>query len=82
MRVPTLNVGDRQKGRIYAASVFHCKNKKDAIIKNLRKILFTRKKINFKNPYYKKNTSKVIFSYIEKILKQKNKSKVFYDIKH
>ena len=78
--VPTLNVGDRQKGRIFAKSVSHCVNKKSVIIRNLRKILFRRKKINFKNPYYKKNTSKIIFKNIKKILKQKHKSKAFYDI--
>ena len=78
--VPTLNVGDRQKGRIFAESVSHCENKKSAIIGNLRKILFRRKKINFKNPYYKKNTSKIIFKNIKKILKQKHKAKAFYDI--
>ena len=80
LKVQTLNIGNRQKGRIYGKSVVHCNNNKDDIIKNINKILLNKKKIDFTNPYYKKGTSKKIFLEIKKILNKKNTAKAFYDI--
>jgi GDP/UDP-N,N'-diacetylbacillosamine 2-epimerase (hydrolysing) len=80
LKVQTLNIGNRQKGRIYGKSVVHCNNNKDDIIKNINKILVNKKKIDFTNPYYKKGTSKKIFLEIKKILNKKNTAKAFYDI--
>ena len=38
------------------------------------------KKISFKNPYYRKDTSKRIFQQIKKILNKKYQTKAFYDV--
>ena len=37
--IPTLNIGNRQKGRITGESVVHCDNAKDSILKGLQKIM-------------------------------------------
>ena len=80
LKVQTLNIGNRQKGRIYGKSVVHCNNNKADIVRNINKILVNKKKIDFTNPYYKKGTSKKIFLEIKKILNKKNIAKTFYDI--
>ena len=80
LKVQTLDIGDRQKGRIFAKSISHCKNNKEKIIENVKKILTNNKKIRFKNPYYRKDTSKRIFQQIKKILNKKYQTKAFYDV--
>lgn len=37
-RIPTLNIGDRQRGREAASSVLHCPAERDAIVAALRKL--------------------------------------------
>jgi len=53
--IPTVNIGDRQKGRIAAASVINVSGNKDSIISGLNKALkdeeFRRGLTNVKNPY-------------------------------
>ena len=80
LKIPTLNIGNRQKGRIFPKSVIQCANNKRIIAQNIKKMLKNNKKINLKNPYYKKNTSLEIFLKIKKILKKKYKNKIFYDV--
>jgi|TARA_B100001964_G_scaffold181599_1_gene200827 UDP-hydrolysing UDP-N-acetyl-D-glucosamine 2-epimerase len=80
LKVRTLNIGDRQKGRIFSKSVTHCKNNKRKIVENIKKILINNKKAIFKNPYYKKDTSKKIFRQIKKIINKKYQIKTFYDV--
>ena len=46
LNIPTLNIGNRQKGRISMNSIYNCSSKKNEIIRNIRKIL---KKKNYKN---------------------------------
>ena len=56
--IPTINIGDRQSGRIKAKSVIDCKNDiksfKLALNKSLSKSFLREIKFS-KNPYYKKN---------------------------
>ena len=52
--IPTINIGDRQKGRIAGPSVYNVKGNDKDIYKMIKKVL-NKKKIIFKNPYYKKN---------------------------
>lgn len=56
-KIPTLNIGDRQKGRVSGPSVFHINGNRKKIYFMIKKIL-KKKKIIFKNPYYQKNTLK------------------------
>lgn len=63
----TINVGDRQKGRLKAKSVLNAKldlneiNKKINLVKK-----FEFKKIIFKNPYFKKNSLNMAINFILK----------------
>jgi GDP/UDP-N,N'-diacetylbacillosamine 2-epimerase (hydrolysing) len=77
---PTLNIGNRQEGRIYSKSIFHSTVKKKDIIIKLKKIL-KKKKFDFDKNFYKKQASKNISSEILKFLKKKRSNKKFHDIK-
>jgi GDP/UDP-N,N'-diacetylbacillosamine 2-epimerase (hydrolysing) len=77
----TINIGDRQKGRVKSNSIIDVSPKKSLIKKNIDYIYST--KINNKNiinPYNKSNTSKKIVSILKKIDLKKFKRKKFYDI--
>ncbi|MDR0796578.1 MAG: UDP-N-acetylglucosamine 2-epimerase [Tannerella sp.] len=79
--IPTLNIGDRQKGRITAASVVHGKPERADIEEKLTTIIqpgFTESLKNIQNPYEKPNTAKEII----RILKEKElkPNKKFYNL--
>ncbi len=78
-QVPTINIGDRQKGRVSADSVFHCGESIEDISKSIT-IALERKLKHVVNPYGKGGASEKI---IEKLLTVKIDSllaKSFYDI--
>ncbi len=84
-QIPTVNIGDRQKGRIRAESIIDCQPCKDAIVKAMKKARdrhFREKLLGIKSPYGDGETSSRIIS----ILKEKlcnseiNIKKKFYDI--
>jgi GDP/UDP-N,N'-diacetylbacillosamine 2-epimerase (hydrolysing) len=78
---PTINIGDRQKGRVKSNSIIDVFSKKSSIKKKIDFIY--SKKFNNKNiinPYKKLNTSQKIISIIKKINFAKHKNKKFYDI--
>jgi len=81
LRVPTINIGDRQKGRTKANSVIDCKPKKKKILKKLKKILdnnlFLRPN-DFKNPYGNGGASEKIVNILEKIDYNSLLKKKFY----
>lgn len=83
--VPTINIGDRQKGRIQAQSIINCQPDKNSIAEAIEKALSTdfKKYVKtVKNPYDKDNTSDMIVS-ITKDFLLNNKLKVqkkFFDI--
>ncbi|MDC0454717.1 UDP-N-acetylglucosamine 2-epimerase [Candidatus Pelagibacter sp.] len=80
LKTPTIDIGDRQKGRLRSESVFNCGFDAKIITKNINKILY-KKKISYKNVYYSnKNASKKIVNIINKIEINKIKIKKFYDI--
>ncbi len=83
--IPTINIGDRQKGRLQANSILNCEPEKEAIIRQIKIARREEFKNNInidQNPYKGKNTSKLIietikrFLYIEKIELKKQ----FYDV--
>lgn len=83
-KVPTVNIGDRQKGRIQAESVINCEPTKDTIVDSLKIALsedFNLKIKNIKNPYGDGVVSEKILNILENFL---NKpiilKKVFYDL--
>ena len=81
--IPTLNIGDRQKGRIAADSVWNCKSDKISILNGLNTVLspaFKRKAAQTHNPYEKEDTAQMIFNVISTYPLEQLKQKHFYDI--
>ena len=84
LHVPTVNIGERQKGRIKPNTIVNTKPNSSDIFKAIKKTLSPRFRIKIaksKNPYYKKNTSKKIFDVIKGIDLKKIDKKEFQDIK-
>ena len=82
--IPTLNIGDRQKGRIAADSVYHCDTDKASILQGLDTIMspsFKQKAAATHNPYDKEGTARAIFDVISTYPLEQLKQKHFYDIK-
>lgn len=81
--IPTLNIGNRQKGRIAAESVVHCGTDKQEIFDGLKKCLSKeQKEIAQKslNPYDKENTTKEILDVIKHYPLENIMYKTFYNI--
>lgn len=71
--VPTINIGDRQKGRIKAKSVIDCKPEKKEIIRAIDKALsqaFAESVVGIENPYGKGGVSSKILNIIKKFLEE------------
>lgn len=80
---PTLNIGDRQKGRLAAESVVNCGTDKKSILKGLDKVLspaFQDYCRTVDNPYGKDNTAEEIFNVISTYPLDNIIQKHFYDI--
>lgn len=81
--IPTLNIGDRQKGRIAAGSVYSCASNKMSILKGLEIVLskeFHERASSTHNPYEKTNTAEEIFKIISTFPLEKLNQKHFYDL--
>lgn len=82
--IPTLNIGDRQKGRIQAESIYNCMPDKDSVLKGLEMILskeFRELASKSHNPYEKANSAEEIFNVISTYPLEQLKQKHFHDIK-
>jgi len=82
-KIGTINIGDRQRGRIKAESIIDCEPNKESILAATRKLYsrkFQKKLKNVKNPYGEGGAA----NKIKKILKKKDISdilkKEFYNI--
>lgn len=84
--IPTVNIGNRQKGRVRAESVIDCGNEKENICEALQKAVKMKKDLEFqkiRNPYEGEDTSKNIYRCIKKYLYSKECetiNKRFYDL--
>lgn len=83
--VPTVNVGDRQRGRIRADNVIDCTMEKEAIISAVQTALsdtFKAAAANAKSPYGDGKTSEKIVTYLKQYLNKDevNLKKHFYDV--
>ena len=78
--IPTLNIGDRQKGRLAAKSVVNCGTSSQNIIDGISEILKMDCK-GVKNPYEGENTLSEILKVIKSIDLSEIIKKKFYDIK-
>lgn len=83
--IPTVNIGDRQRGRLCAESIISCGVDRNEIINAIRLAMtedFKEKAKNATNPYGYGETSSEIIKYIKEFTKE-NKvdlKKGFYDI--
>ena len=84
-KIPTINIGDRQAGRVKAKSVIDCSddirfNFQRSIAKIYKKN-FIKKISNCKNPYDYGNTSKNILKILSKKKLPNSTKKTFFDLK-
>lgn len=78
--MPTLDIGDRQKGRIAADCVIHCGYSIEEIKEGLEKVVnYPSKAID--NHYYKEGTCEAIFNIIKNYPLENLVQKSFYDLK-
>lgn len=81
--IPTLNIGDRQKGRIAGESVWTCESDKASVLTGLDKILSNEFRAFAKttsNPYEKQGTAQAIFDIISTYPLGHLKQKHFYNL--
>ena len=82
--IPTVNIGDRQKGRLQATSILNCKTVKEDIVKKIETALskdFKTLARQTKNPYGSGNTSEGIIREIKNFLQSgESIAKTFYDL--
>jgi GDP/UDP-N,N'-diacetylbacillosamine 2-epimerase (hydrolysing) len=83
-KIGTINVGDRQKGRIKAESVIDCKSNKLSILKAFDKLYsveFQKNLLNIQNLYGDVCSSKEIVEVLKKVNLDNILKKAFYDLK-
>ena len=71
-KIPTINLGNRQKNRFHGKNVIHSSFELNDIKKSINKALskkFKKKMSKIKNPFFKKNTSKEIVKILNNYLK-------------
>ena len=78
--IPTLNIGDRQKGRIAADSVVNCGTSKEDILDGFERVLRAEKK-EIANPYEGKNTTANILQVLKTFPLEGLIQKSFYNLK-
>lgn len=81
--IPTLDIGNRQKGRIAASSVLHCGIEKDEIVVGLQKILsttFQKTAKQTKNPYQQEGSKEKILKVLKTFPLDRLIQKSFYNI--
>lgn len=82
-KIPTINIGDRQKGRIKADSVIDCLPSKEEIINSVSlglSLEFQSKLQNIQNPYGSGGASKKIVEILKNIDLKNLLKKQFYNI--
>ena len=83
IKIPTINIGDRQKGRLKANSVIDSKPMESLITKSIKKIHSKKFRKNLKytrNPYEYKNSSHKVYRIIKNTIIPFELKKLFYDL--
>lgn len=81
--IPTLNIGDRQKGRLASKSVVNCGTSKDEVIAGLKLCLSEEmQKVakTYENPYAKPDTANLIYQELKNVELAGLNLKTFYDL--
>ena len=82
-KLPVINIGDRQEGRIFAKNIISTIPNYLLIRKAINKALSIKFKISLNkmvDPYFKKNTAKNIFNKIISLKKFQNTKKEFHNL--
>ena len=82
-RKATINIGDRQKGRLKAESVIDCEPYCDAILSAIQtstSLDFAKRLLNVENPYGKGGASAAIVAKLESVSLHLIHKKTFYDL--
>jgi len=69
-QIPTVNIGDRQKGRVQAASILNCSPETNAIRQTIINALspsFQQSLFGISNPYDRPGTCSIIVGLLEKV---------------
>ena len=80
LKIASLNIGDRQKGRIMGPSIFNCRSIKKEIIKSLDLAFQYDKTAHWDHPYGQGNTSEQIMKVLIKVGIPSEPKKEFYDL--
>lgn len=86
LHVPTVNIGDRQKGRIMPESVLCCEAKKNEIVSAINKAIsdaFYREVQRMENPFGDGHTSEEIVSRLRDLFEAEGRIEIvkdFYDV--
>ena len=81
--IPTVNIGNRQEGRLQCPSVINCQAVRDNIVQAIKRALsaeFERTIENMENPYEKGNTANEIKEILKNYNLEEIIKKTFYDI--
>lgn len=82
LKVASINIGDRQRGRIFASSVINCDYSSDSISEAFVKLYskkFQKRLQNTKNPFGDSGASKKIHHYLKSVNLNNVLKKSFYD---
>jgi GDP/UDP-N,N'-diacetylbacillosamine 2-epimerase (hydrolysing) len=79
LKVKTINIGTRQKGRPFSKSIITTAPTYQGIFSSINAIYNTKKKRTFKSFYYRKNTAKNILNILETKNLKEIKNKIFND---
>ncbi|MGE6220110.1 UDP-N-acetylglucosamine 2-epimerase [Nubsella zeaxanthinifaciens] len=78
--IQTINIGDRQKGRVQASSVVNCESSSSAIIQAFDQVKqYKKEDVPLTNPYGSGNTAEKIYCLLKEKLNQRLEAKAFYD---
>lgn len=86
LHVPTVNIGDRQKGRLMPESVLCCEPEKEAIVSAVSKAIsdeFRQEVLTMTNPFGNGDTSEQIVKILQKVFEEEGNIGVvkdFYNI--
>ena len=85
LNTPTINIGDRQSGRVKSKSIFDCSPNEEKILVLINKLFskkFKLKRKNVKSDFKLNNTSYKILKYINEYKFSNSLMKKFYDVKY
>ncbi len=83
LKIPTINIGDRQEGRLKANSIIDSKPVKNSILQSIKKIYSKSFRYNLKNtqnPHEYKNSADKIYQIIKKRKAPLELKKSFYNL--